>query len=75
MATSPPVPAQTGQQDLQFFSNQAVAILVWLVIGFTFLWIISFLGEVVLERLKPVIMFIVAAVLVGVVVGKALSKV
>ncbi|SCC56077.1 MULTISPECIES: hypothetical protein [unclassified Gordonia (in: high G+C Gram-positive bacteria)] len=48
-------------------------IVFWIVIGLAFLWVIAMVAEVTLQRLKPVLVFIVVAALVGMVVLKAVA--
>ncbi|HSY15257.1 MAG TPA: hypothetical protein VK816_04655 [Jatrophihabitantaceae bacterium] len=59
--------SQTDHQHLQQFTMTAGNVLFWLFVGLLVLWIVSFIGELVLERLKPNLMFVVAAVFVGVI--------
>lgn len=49
------------------------SVVFWIVIGLAFLWLIAQAADVTLQKLKPVLMFIVVAALVGMVVLKAVS--
>lgn len=48
-------------------------IVFWLIVGLAFLWVIAMAAEVTLQKLKPVLVFIVVAALVGYIVIKAFS--
>lgn len=52
-------------------ANQLDDVVFWLIVGLAFLWMISMAAEVTLQKLKPVLVFIVVAALVGYIVIKA----
>lgn len=54
--------------DVDSAAARADSIIVWLVLGLVFLWVVAFAAEQVMSKLRPVLMFMVAAALVGVVV-------
>ncbi|WP_338887416.1 hypothetical protein [Rhodococcus sovatensis] len=48
-------------------------VVLWIVVGLAFLWVIAMAAEVTLNKVKPVLMFIVVAALVGLLVIKAFT--
>ena len=48
-------------------------VVLWIVIGLAFLWVIAMAAETTLNKVKPVLMFIVVAALVGFLVIKAFT--
>jgi type IV secretory pathway TrbD component len=48
-------------------------LVLWIVVGLAFLWVIAMAAEVTLNKVKPVLMFIVVAALVGFLVIKAFT--
>lgn len=48
-------------------------IVLWIVVGLAFLWVIAMAAETTLNKVKPVLMFIVVAALVGLLVIKAFT--
>lgn len=45
-----------------------------IVLGLAFLWVLSLLSEIALNRLRPVALFLVVAALVGAVVARMLTN-
>lgn len=60
--------------DLDHLASRADDLIVWIVLGLVFLWVVSFAAETVMSKLKPVLIFVVAAGLIGVVVANLLGK-
>lgn len=48
-------------------------IIVWIALGLVFLWLLSFAAETVMAKLKPVLIFVIAAAMIGVVVARMLG--
>ena len=48
-------------------------VVLWIVIGLAFLWVLAMAAETTLNKVKPVLMFIVVAALVGFLVIKAFT--
>lgn len=48
-------------------------LIVWIALGFVFLWVLSFAAETVMAKLKPVLIFVIAAAMIGAVVARMLG--
>ncbi|QII04370.1 hypothetical protein BH93_02420 [Rhodococcoides fascians A25f] len=48
-------------------------LVLWILVGLAFLWVVAMAAEVTLNKVKPVLMFIVVAALVGFLVIKAFT--
>jgi type IV secretory pathway TrbD component len=48
-------------------------VVLWIIVGLGFLWVIAMAAEVTLNKVKPVLMFVVVAALVGFLVIKAFT--
>jgi type IV secretory pathway TrbD component len=48
-------------------------LVLWIIVGLAFLWVIAMAAETTLNKVKPVLMFIVVAALVGFLVIKAFT--
>lgn len=47
--------------DADSVAARADDLIVWVVLGLVFLWAVSFAAEVVMNKLRPVLMFVVLA--------------
>ncbi|WP_255783538.1 hypothetical protein [Mycobacteroides abscessus] len=54
-------------------ATQLDDVVVWLLVGLGFLWLIAQAAEVVLQKLKPVLMFLVVAAVLGLLVVKTFA--
>ncbi|MBM7416833.1 MULTISPECIES: hypothetical protein [Nocardiaceae] len=60
-------------QSLDSAASDLDDLVLWLIVGLAFLWVIAMAAEVTLNKVKPVLMFIVVAALVGFLVIKAFT--
>ena len=60
-------------QSLDSAASDLDDLVLWIVVGLAFLWVIAMAAEVTLNKVKPVLMFIVVAALVGFLVIKAFT--
>lgn len=60
-------------QSLDSAASDLDDLVLWIVVGLAFLWVIAMAAEVTLNKVKPVLMFIVVAALVGFLVIRAFT--
>lgn len=66
--------AEVVADQIQTLTPTADDVVVWVVLGLAFLWLISSMAEVTLVKLRPVLMFLVVAAFAGVLVTHMVAK-